>query len=177
MDVWHIQHGACPLKGTLPNTVRRVKWKVSAGSIWRSRFGADNCHGTGRNPARRTCVCTNNMQATLLPDELLVLRTFEDQLGPIEYWYDGTLKLRPAGDARRIELETAFFHEVSRLRTAPRALIVSAVISAFAGCEASVRARLSGSRRLRGLQLADVDLLELRIDEGSWLQAGEVRAA
>jgi hypothetical protein len=117
------------------------------------------------------------MQATLLPDERLVLEAFEDQLGPIEHWYDGTLKLRPVGDERRIELETAFIHEVGRLRTAPCALIVSAVITAFARCEASVRARLSGARRLRGLQLTDVDLLELRIDEGPWLPAGEVRAA
>jgi len=117
------------------------------------------------------------MQATLLPDERLVLRAFEDQLGPIEHWYDGTLKLRPAGDARRIELETAFVHEVGRLRSAPCAQIVCAVIAAFARCEVSVRARLSGARRLRGLQLADTDLLELRLDDGPWLPAGEVRAA
>lgn len=117
------------------------------------------------------------MQATLLPDERLVLQAFEDQLGPIEHWYDGTLKLRPVRDGRRIELETAFVHEVGRLRPGPRAATVSAVTSAFARCEASVRARLPGALRLRGLQLTDVDLLELRIDNGPWLPAGEVRAA
>ena len=117
------------------------------------------------------------MQATHLPDERLVLQAFEDQLGPIEHWYDGTLKLRRAGrDERRIELETAFVHEVGRLRTAPCAQIVAAVIAAFTRCETSLRARLSGARRLRGLQLTDVDLLELRIDEAPWLPAGEVRA-
>jgi hypothetical protein len=104
------------------------------------------------------------VQATHLPDELIVLRAFEDQLGPIEHWYDGTLKLRPAGDPRRIELETAFVDEVGRLRSAPSAQMVSVVISAFASCETSVRARLSGARRLRGLQLTDTDLLELRVD-------------
>jgi hypothetical protein len=115
-----------------------------------------------------------SIQATLLPDERLVLQGFENQLGPIEHWYDGTFKLRSAGDERRIELETAFVHEVGHLRSAPRAQLVSAVIAAFTHCDASVRARLSGARRL---QLADIDLLELRIDDGPWLPAGEVRAA
>ena len=117
------------------------------------------------------------MQVTHLPDERLVLQAFEAQLGPIHNWYDGTLKLHPASDERRIELETAFVHEVGRLRSEPRALIVGVVIASFTACQASVRARLSGARRLRGLQLTDVDLLELRIDGGPWLPAGEVRAA
>jgi hypothetical protein len=71
-------------------------------------------------------------QGTLLPDERLVLQAFEDQLGPVENWYDGTLKLRPTGDEQRIELETVFVHEVGRLRSTARTLIVNAVITAFA---------------------------------------------
>jgi len=117
------------------------------------------------------------MKATLLPDEQLVLQSFEATLGPIDRWYDGTLKLRPAGDNRRIELETSFVHEVGRLRSATRAQLVSAVSEAFAGCAESVRARLSGVSRLRYLRLTDVDLLELRIDGGPWFPGGEIRAA
>jgi hypothetical protein len=117
------------------------------------------------------------MLATLLPDERLVLQAFDEQLGPIDHWSDGTFKLRPASDERRIELETTFVHEVGRLRTASSAQIVTAVIQTFARCKTSVRARLSGASRLRGSQLTDIDLLELRVDAGPWLAAGEVRAA
>ncbi len=116
-------------------------------------------------------------QSTLLPDESLVLHNFESQFGSIEHWYDGTLKFRPTGDKRRIELETTFVHEFGGLRATPRAHLINAVINAFARCDESVRARLSGVRRLRGLQHADVDLLELRTDDGPWLLAGEIRAA
>lgn len=117
------------------------------------------------------------MHATLLPEERLVLAAFEAEVGPIEHWYDGTLKLRPVGDARRIELESEFVHEVGRLRATPQQQIVVAVAAAFAHCDLSVRARLSGARSLRGRQLADVDVLEVRIDQRPWLLAGEVRAA
>jgi hypothetical protein len=65
----------------------------------------------------------------------------------------------------------------SRRQWLLRRYIFPAVAVVIARCEASVRDRLSGTRRLRGLQLTDVDLLELRIDEGLWLRAGEVRAA
>jgi hypothetical protein len=34
-----------------------------------------------------------------------------------------------------------------------------------------VRARLTGARTLRGSRLADVDLLELRVDDGPWVPA------
>jgi len=115
--------------------------------------------------------------AALLPDERVVLDAFADQLGPIEHWYDGTLGLRPAGDRRRIRLENSVVHEAAQLRSPARAQIAAAVLAAFATCQDTVRARLIGARTLRASQLADVDVLELRVDEGPWAPAGEIRAA
>lgn len=118
------------------------------------------------------------MPATdLLPDERVLADAFAAQLGPIETWFDGTFGLRPVGDSRRIRLASTFIHDVGLLRAPVRTRIVGAVALAFARCRQVVRARLSGARTLRGSRLADVDLLELQIDEGPWSPAGEIRAA
>jgi hypothetical protein len=117
------------------------------------------------------------MPAALLPDERLLAAAFATQLGPIETWFDGTFGLRPAGDRRGIRLESALIHDVGELRAPERTLIVAAVAAAFSSCQDGVRARLTGARTLRGARLADVDLLELRVDDGPWVPAGEIRAA
>jgi hypothetical protein len=107
----------------------------------------------------------------VLPDEQILADAFATQLGPMETWFDGTFGLRPAGDRRGIRLESAFIHDVGELRAPARTLIVAAVAAAFTRSHDGVRARLTGARTLRGSRLADVDLLELRIDDGPWVPA------
>ena len=113
----------------------------------------------------------------LLPDERLVADAFAAHLGPIETWFDGTFGLRPAGDRRRIRLETSFLYEVARLRPAVRDRIVAAVVAAFTTCQHTVIARLVGGRTLRADQVVDVDVLDLRLDDAPWATVGEIPAA
>lgn len=112
-----------------------------------------------------------------VPDERLVADAFAVRLGPIETWFDGTFGLRPAGDRRRIRLETSFLYEVARLRPAVRDGIVAAVVTAFMACQHTVVARLVGGRALRASELVDVDGLDLRLDDAPWATAGEIHAA
>ena len=117
------------------------------------------------------------MPTALVRDERLIADAFAAQLGPLETWYDGTFGLRPAGDRRGIRLENSVVHEAAQLRPPARARIAAAIVAAFTTCRHTVRVRLIGARTLRASQLADLDVLEVRVDEGPWAPVGEVRAA
>jgi len=85
--------------------------------------------------------------------------------------------VRPATEQRRIRLENELIYAVGHLRSIARARVAAVIVRAFRTCEHSVSARLDGAQRLRGTRVADVDLLELRVDDEPWTPAGDFRAA